>query len=522
MEPPAKRQRTWRELASPNPTRTIDLQEFQRPQVQRRTAGRVILPREPDVTVTAGVLEVAVNGGSTATEISVPTAEVAVTLTSLGTLTLPGLTTSSSASVGHSSLLTATNSTLASTTDRTVTVTATSTFHVSYTNGTFIAPTTRRTTHTGTASDSDSIITDFTSASYTFGADVSDTYTPVTQATGGYGNGAISATASHASASPSSSSGGGAGASGPVLTPQQTQMVGGIVGGVAGIAFVLVALLYFLRRYRARLKAQGRLPEQLSSNHSSDFGDTGLISASAPMSQSSKSLVFPPAMASSMKRFRAASVMTSTTHTTSTSATDSVKGFQRVSGRKIPSVLATGGDQFGGSYGVFEKAMDVQARPVPPPRPDLCESSFYWDANAADADPGCPASRSAPTTPIYPTIFASRASNTRRPSPAHVTHPRHGGTDDFPSAFCHDAAKPDGVAVFRSSPARTPVTQSPNTSSIKLPIQAPVAMDEDIPEMPLSPTIGPGRGPGVASGPRRPSQLSARSTSNGRFTEQLA
>lgn len=323
------------------------------------------------------------------------------------------------------------------------------------------------------------------------------------------------------------------GSSDPILTPQQTQMVGGIVGGLAGIALVLVIVLYLLRRYRQRLKHLGRLPEQLASGHSR--GDSGLVGAAGPMSQSRSSLFFPPAVvASNMKKWRPASEMTMMTNTTSTTAADSEKGFHRVSGRRIPSVLSTGGDQFGGSYGAFEKEI---RSPSAHNRPyhDLSKSSFYRDADGIYVGSGNghvlgrSASRSAPTTPVYPAFFSSESA--RRPSLANmtVTDRRDFGNSDISRAFYRNTnmnvaapnpnSKPDGMAVFRSSPARTPVTQSPVSGNLRLPIQAPVTMDEDIPEMPLP---SPGFGLGIGASHHHNLPQPRTPVGSGRFKEELA
>jgi len=577
MDRPSKRQKLSQEPVYPIPTRTLDLDNFQRTQNQRRSPGKVLHPRAPDVTVTSGVLEVAVNDGSTTTQIAAPTADIAVTLDSLGTLIVPGVSTSTgsgssasgsgsqsssqtsssdTSSLGDSSssneqLATTvpSNSTAASSTERTVTVIETSTFHVSYSNGTFVAQSsTQSASQTGSSTDDESTSdssTDSGSASssgYVFGQGVTDSYTSYTTGTGtDYGNAAVGATATGAGSAATSSGGanGNGNANGtdtpsaPVLTPQQTQMVGGIVGGVAGIALVLIVILYVLRWYRQRLKQQGRLPEQLKPGH--NRGGSGLISSAAPMSETRSP--FPSAvMASGMKKWRPTSVITTMTNTTSTTRADSEKGFHRVSGRKIPSVLSTGGDQFGGSYGAFEKETG------PPPlqtnyhhRHDLSDSSFYRDADGTyvgsshDADNGRPVSRSLPTTPIYPAIFSgddepSFASPNRRPSLANLSSQRDFAPGAFNTAFYRNltikGGGPDGVAMFRSSPARTPITQSPNVSSIGLPIQAPVTMDGDVPEMPLG---SPGMGVYIPGGQQRvgtASQLSERGS--GRFREEIA
>ncbi|KAK5084684.1 hypothetical protein LTR05_005762 [Lithohypha guttulata] len=337
------------------------------------------------------------------------------------------------------------------------------------------------------------------SSSYIFGQDVTDTYlaastTSVPQGTAynNNNNPAIAATSTYANPSPTSSdSNGGGGSTGTVLTPQQTQMVGGIVGGVAGIALVLIVLLYVLQWYRQRLKLQGRVPAQLNSGTDRDLGDAALVTMAAPMSQNSRTSLFP-----TIKKLRPVSGQTFFTDTTSMTGTDSEKGFQRVSGRKIPSVLATGGDQYGGSYGAFEK----QFSPSPQahsfgrspfqrhhPHNDPNEISFYRDEDASYFSSPSRKSRSAPSSPLYPAVFTRDSIVPRRPSNPN-TDRRDFAMEDFNRAFNRnmaDLSKPDGFAISRNSPARTPLIQSPSTSTLRLPIQAPVTMDEDVPDLPL-------------------------------------
>lgn len=579
MERPAKRQKLSREPQLSLPSRTIDLNDFQRPPTRRKVAGKVILPRVPDATVTSVVLEVAVNDGSTATQIAVPTVDVALTLGDLGTLIVPAFpfdtaqtTAPSSPSSDGSSERSAAgnpassthttftsevistsanlNATKFSIGNSIVTVTTTNTFHVSYENGTFIpATTTMKSSHTSSNSNDDTDADTRTDSSssrssskYLFNVGTTDTssmYAAVTPTETGtqnnndnnnnnsynnYNNNppGVAATGTTDGTSSPSSTDTNSDDSPPILSPQQTKMVGGIVGGIAGVAMVLIVLLYVLRWYRTRLKKQGRLPEQLASSHDSrDFGASGLIGCAAPMSQS-RAIFFP---GSGSRKWRPGSDVTTFTNATSTTACDSERGFQRVSGRKIAPVLTTGGDQFGGSYGVFEKEAGVLVKSTP-----VNHSTFDTDSAFGFTPPHRPSSRSAPTTPVYPPVFANEDDELRRPS---LSSPRAFGLDDLQNAFGRNTSKVDGVAVLHSSPARTPVMQSPNTSTLRLPSQAPVTMDSDIPEMPLpSPGLGVNitNGIGVAIGTgigerRVPSSgLSSRSrsaTSNGRFREGL-
>lgn len=581
MERPTKRQKLSQEPALAIPSRTINLESFQRSYNRRRNGGKVILPRVPDVTVTASVLDVSVNGGGSATQIAAPTTDVAITYSGLGTVTIPAVTSSSdsgttsqtssslpsdtsksdtgsiSISTSQSTLagITSTfinrnSTTLASTSGNTVTVTATSTLLISYEHGSFIPITVTpksRPTDSYSSDDSDSNSgSSESSSSFNFNQLDTTSTTGATAATGvvspGYNNAAIGATGTDTATQPTSSSGNDSGSSPPVLTPQQTRVVSGVVGGIAGVAMVLIILLYVLRWYRARLKGQGRLPHQLVSSHNSrDFGVSGLMSCAAPMSQS-RTALFPVAASASMKKWRPGSDMTAITNATSTTS-DSERGFHRVSGRKIPSVLSTGGDQFGGSYGAFEK--EVGASVIKSPAFNQNHNTHnYSQAYTSDAEstygytpPHRPSSRSAPSTPHFPVAFAGEAAipaATRLLRSGSSPSSRPFGLDEFQKALGRNTTKPDGMAVFHSSPARTPVMQSPNTSTLRIPNHASVTMDADIPEMPLpSPglnaefqrynqSIGVAIGTGVGGGRMASGRLSARSgAGSGRFKEDL-
>lgn len=566
MERPAKRQKLSQDPSPILPSRTIDLQSFQRPQNRRRNGGKIILPRIPDVTVTASVLEVAVNDGSSATEIAAPTVAVALTYSGLGTVTIPAIISSSdSASIsgqsssnssrsdtssstttiaGVTSAFTNRNSTITTaSTDNTVTVTATSTLRITYSNGSFLPVSiTDKSRPTGSSSDDDYDSDSSSGASSSFNFNQLDsTYTDgqasMTAAGSAFNNVAVGATSTNTGSQPTSSSVNGSGSAPPVLTPQQTKVVGGVVGGIAGIAMFLIVMLYLLRWYRERLKRQGRLPHQLTSSHTSrDFGVSGLVGCAAPMSQS-RTAFFPPAAiaATGSKKWRPGSDMTTFTSTTSTTV-ESEKSFQRISGRKIPSVLSTGGDQYGGSYGVFEKETGASHTKTSPINPFISDAeraySHSHSPGQIPSSPHRPPSRSAPATPNFPAAFTSDSTRSLR-SPSNPSS-RPFGLDEFQTALGRNTNKPDGVAVFHNSPARTPVMQSPNTSTLRIPNQASVTMDADIPEMPLpSPGLNGefqnigvaiGTGVGVGMGERRlvNARWSARSgAGSGRFTEDI-
>ena len=108
-------------------------------------------------------------------------------------------------------------------------------------------------------------------------------------------------------------------------------------------------------------------------------------------------------------------------------------GFQKLGGRKIAPVLTSGGDQYGGNYGAFEKDAASSSAARGPGGGNLSGASFYRDSQGFYGGPG-----SAPGTPA--------GSSANLPGPS--------GARDF----ADPGHPPEGVAVMRPSPARTPVT----------------------------------------------------------------
>ncbi|OCT53158.1 hypothetical protein CLCR_09871 [Cladophialophora carrionii] len=553
-------------------------QHSPRPVLPRRNAGIYLLPRAPDATVTASVVQVNVNDGTTTskvTEVPVATTGAVVSLTDVGSLTtalsltIPGLSNSTTPTgsgtesaqetitssttplppdtstitsvTTSSSPLPPVNGTVSipttSTDQRTVTVTATSTFEISLINGTIIAtepyfgvtPTGTKSTGTGSSSASrtytfgelPSTSTGSSQGSPTsIGSDSSATSTDYfTGAAGASGADTTTPTSDPASTSSSSSDGGGGGGSSTGLTPTQQQVVGGVVGGVAGVALTLVIILFLLRWYRRRLKARGQLPEQIAARELSG-GGTG---EAYPMSQRSSTTPLAAVVAHGFKRLRPHSnqtLGTTVTADTTSSVPESERGFQRIAGRKIAPVIGSGADPYGGNYGAFEK--DVGAGPSNIPEGGLSGASFYQDSRGFYGGPGV----QTPTIPSSP-ITATSAAKTGEMSAATgaASSTRDFADPRVPSALNSSQAslttptRPEGYAVMRPSPARTPVTLSPATSSIRLPIQQPPSMDEHAPPMPVS-ALRDGVGRSLASQDgSRVSKSSGRSA--GRFTENM-
>jgi hypothetical protein len=127
-----------------------------------------------------------------------------------------------------------------------------------------------------------------------------------------------------------------------------------------------------------------------------------------------------PAALASLTGYKRSSQKTDTDRTISSTA-GSERGFYRVSGRKLPSVLQTGGDGYGGGIN------DINAN-------TLSGSSFYRDSQGFYGGPG---------SPSFPPVGTS----TQRDS---------------------------GVPVMRPSPARTPVTEHGPFSSVPPPPTPPI------------------------------------------------
>ncbi|KAJ9294534.1 hypothetical protein DTO271G3_6802 [Paecilomyces variotii] len=132
----------------------------------------------------------------------------------------------------------------------------------------------------------------------------------------------------------------GSGSSSGVSTPR---VVGGVVGGVAGAFFLfLLALLVLRWRKKYAHKTRGAL----ASDHATSGAARSESGAPNAEMMSQRSSVTPLAAAAAsagfFNRWRNSTQTVSTQDTT-----PSERGFQKISGRKIPSVLRTGGDGYG-------------------------------------------------------------------------------------------------------------------------------------------------------------------------------
>ncbi|GIJ87798.1 hypothetical protein Asppvi_006711 [Aspergillus pseudoviridinutans] len=282
----------------------------------------------------------------------------------------------------------------------------------------------------------------------------------------GGGDSGATATGQAPSATTSSSSGGG-------LDPVTTKrIVGGVVGGLAGAFFLLGLLLFLLRRRKTSLFRPNRgLPA--SDGTGGTAGEGGSVSRTEMASRRSSrdplftASYFAPAFT---KRWRQSNQTVRSQDSTFTSTTTSERGFQKISGRKIPSVLQSGGDGYGGGFDQGSPTASEPSMSLPPGSP---------------VQPRSVISQPPPSMPYGMPLDVS---------------------------YTREADEPESVVVFRPSPARTPVASSTNVSVVNVPAASRVIPQ---PSGTLSPTM-PQRPDGL--GRSHPSFDGSRGS---RFTESL-
>lgn len=183
-------------------------------------------------------------------------------------------------------------------------------------------------------------------------------------------------------------------------TPPTPILVGSVVGSIAGAAFIIFVLLFLLRWYKRSRRGllslnrgDGLGPAAITSRNGGDPSQSGgMIERSIPFA-------IPAALASLTGRNKRASHIPAQS---ASSTAGSERGFYRVSGRKLPSVLQSGGDGYGGGLG---------ERPMFGHPNTLSGTSFYRDSQgfhggqgtgiSGDRDSGIPVMRPGPArTPV--------------------------------------------------------------------------------------------------------------------------
>lgn len=149
-----------------------------------------------------------------------------------------------------------------------------------------------------------------------------------------------------------------------ISTPQ---VVGSVIGSLAGLTVLLVLALLILRRYKRKQRALQGLSE-------TDTADTRPI-AGAGQQMAQRSSFMPAAAASFFSRFSGSSRGT----VDPGGALGQERGFQKISGRKLPSAFSEG----------------MTSDSVPFDRATLSGSSFYRDSQGFYGGPGVAATATA-------------------------------------------------------------------------------------------------------------------------------
>ncbi|KAF2257496.1 hypothetical protein CC78DRAFT_588497 [Lojkania enalia] len=170
------------------------------------------------------------------------------------------------------------------------------------------------------------------------------------------GGGDVFSTAAPAETTAATGGSAGSNDGGPLDTPK---VVGSVIGSLAGAALLLALILLLIKRYKQQ---QRRGAVQLPENDTAD--NQALSAAGQPMA--ARSSFVPPAAAAFFSRFSGAS------RSTADATITGERGFQRISGRKLPSAFSEGmtSEQFSRGEGT------------------LSGSSFYRDDTGFYGGPG--------------------------------------------------------------------------------------------------------------------------------------
>ncbi|BCS22481.1 uncharacterized protein APUU_30706A [Aspergillus puulaauensis] len=277
-----------------------------------------------------------------------------------------------------------------------------------------------------------------TTASNTF--DTSDTsysdspsYTSSGWGSGNSNSGGGDRNSDNTGASPGSNSSSDSGSGS--ISPQTTgRIVGGVVGGVAGASIIFVLIWFLLRRRR---KTGFFFGSPANRSIADDGGGGGLI---GPVASPRREMVsrdsnkdsmfgatyFAPAF---MKRWRQSQMSTGEESLAST-APSSERGFQKVSGRKLPTGMHPDDFDYSSSYG---GGSFLEAGSPTDPTPDL--------------------------SPTLPPVIPRSGFPSHQPPP-----PSNPFSAPLDSRYTREAPEED-VVVMRPSPARIPTSGSANATT---------------------------------------------------------
>lgn len=237
------------------------------------------------------------------------------------------------------------------------------------------------------------------------------------------------------------------------------------------MVLILAALLFLLRWRKGKFGQRREISPPVP--QSAEAGSAALGGGGAMTQRSSIRSTAPIAAAASLiGRLRPASSQTATT----TSTAPSEKGFQKISGRKLPSVLHSGGDGYGDAPAVPSgPSSKPVAKPLAPgqspfaglapalrppsPQRSLSGSSFYRDSHgfyggvvpveSASEERTDPSSTPTSSSPVFP-------------APPSSGQP-------FAGAGNPPGRSSPGIPNIRPGPARQPVIQQGGVVPMRTP-----------------------------------------------------
>lgn len=257
---------------------------------------------------------------------------------------------------------------------------------------------------------------------------------------------------------------------------------------------ILIVLLLLLRWRRGKTNQRRNISPPIPQNL-----ELGSVPQSGTMTQRSSST--PIAAAGFFSRLRPTSAQTATTADTAPSE----RGFQKISGRKLPSVLASGGDGYGGTgAGAATGPRAASAAGGIAPRAagsvDAAAGSSTWATANSSAEPARPVNKDgnvpssqAPPAGLAPglrptTPHSLSGSSFYRDSQGFyggvVTEDSNRDDNDVSSSPSNSPSYPTPLNIAgmgssstrlphtRPGPARTPVINEPATIPIRTPSRA--------------------------------------------------
>ena len=214
------------------------------------------------------------------------------------------------------------------------------------------------------------------------------------------------------------------------------------MGGLAGFALLLALLLFFLRWRRRKIAGSRQLPSRAEGDAEAARPDTGI--SSGQMTQTPSSGWGAAGIAPLFKKMRPHSQAT-------TETAPSERGFQKISGRKLESVLLSGGDGYGATG------------PSRPQERNMSGSSFYRDSQGTYGGPAASAGTSMNVGPASARQSGAPSSNYEAPGSPPPEMPER-ALSSSPSDTM--SSSPPEAVIMRPGPARQPVHQ-PGFSNVR-------------------------------------------------------